>query len=86
MVQIMFGVPSAEWIKLPLDTPSHPLPSQTSYGGIEEHGFTHVVVTDVNKSVETDHTNTEQRTETACQAQTRDEFTQYRTFCEVHLT
>ena len=53
---------------------------------MQEDGFTHMVVTDVNKSVETDHTNTEQRTEAACQAQTRDEFTQYRAFCEVHLT
>ena len=45
---------------------------------MQEHRLPHMVVTDVNKSVETDHTNTEQRTEAACQAQTRDEFTQYR--------
>ena len=45
-----------------------------------------MVVADVNKSVETDHTNTEQGTETACQAQTRDKFTQYRAFCDVDLT
>ena len=53
---------------------------------MQEHRLTHMVVTDVNKSVETDHTNTEQRTKATCQAQTRDEFTQYRAFREVHFT